>query len=148
MPATTVTNPGNHVWAQIITYRGVANTGNPWDITGGGVKAAASTSVTVTGVTTSASNKLIVQAVSRDNDSAAAAFSAETNANLTNITERSDAGTTSGNGGGFAVWDGVLETGGATGNTTATVTSSINAFLTIALLPPTRMILDWREVYN
>jgi len=145
MTAPTVADPGDHVYAQIITYRGVINTGNPWNITGGGVKAAASTSVTVTGVTASASSKLIVQAVARDNDSASAAFSAETNANLINITERADAGTTSGNGGGFGVWDGVLETGGATGNTTATVTSSINAFLTIALPPPTGMILDWRE---
>jgi hypothetical protein len=148
MTAPTVGDPGDHAYAQIITYRGAINTGNPWDVTGGGVKATASTSVTVTGVTTSASSKLIVQAVARDNDSASAAFSAETNANLINITERSDAGTTSGNGGGFGVWDGVLETGGATGNTTATVTSSINAFLTIALLPPTGMILDWREVNN
>jgi hypothetical protein len=148
MATPRVADPGNHVYARIITYRGAVNTGNPWDITGGGVKAAASTSVTVTGVTTSASSKLIVQAVARDNDSAAAAFSAQTNANLTNITERSDAGTTSGNGGGFAVWDGVLAKGGATGNTTATVTSSINAFLTIALLSPAGRILDWREVYN
>ena len=148
MAAPTVADPGDHVYAQIITYRGVINTGNPWDITGGGVKTPATGSVTVAGVTTSASNRLIVQAVSRDNDSAAAAFSAETNPNLTNITERSDAGTTSGNGGGFAVWDGVFETGGATGNTTATVISSINAFLMIALPPPTGMILDWREVYN
>ncbi len=148
MTAPTVGDPGDHVYARIITYRGVVNTGSPWDITGGGVKAAASTSVTVTGVTASASSKLIVQAVARDNDSAGAAFSAQTNANLVNIIEWQDAGTTSGNGGGFAVWDGVLETGGATGNTTATVTSSVNAFLTIALLPPTGMILDWREVYN
>jgi len=148
MTAPTVTNPGNHVWAQIITYRGVANTGNPWNITGGGVKATASTSVTVTGVTTSGPNKLIVQAVARDISGTGAMFSAETNANLMNITERSDAGTASGNGGGFAVWDGLLDTGSATGNTTATVTSSINAFLTIALAPPAGVILDWREVYN
>ncbi len=135
MATPTVADPGDHVYAQIITYRGVISTGNPWDVTGGGVKAAASTSVTVTGVTTTVPDTLVVQAVARDNDSAAAAFSAETNANLTGIAERSDAGTTSGNGGGFAVWDGVKATAGATGNTTATVTSSINAFLTIALKP-------------
>jgi hypothetical protein len=156
MTNPTVTNPGDHFWAQIITYRGAVNTGNPWDVTGGGVKAAASTSVTVTGVTTSGPNKLIVQAVARDNDSASAAFSAQTNANLTNITERYDLGTALGNGGGLGVWDGVLATGSATGNTTATVTSSINAFLTIALLPPSGgavpspngKMLDWREVNN
>ena len=135
MPAPTVADPGNHVYAQILTYRGVIATGNPWDVTGGGVKAAASTSVTVSGVTTTVLNALVVQAVARDDDSAAAEFSAETNANLTGITERTDAGTTSGNGGGFAVWDGTKAAAGATGNTTATVTSSINAFLTVALSP-------------
>jgi MSHA biogenesis protein MshQ len=133
MPTPTVGDPGDHVYAQIITYRGVANTGNPWDVTGGGVKAAASTAVTVSGVTTTVPDALIVQAVARDDDVNAAEFSTETNVNLTSITERSDAGTTSGNGGGFAVWDGTKVTAGATGNTTATVVSSANAFLTIAL---------------
>jgi MSHA biogenesis protein MshQ len=133
MTAPTVGDPGDHVYAQIITYRGVGDAGNPWDVTSGGVKATASTSVTVTGVTTTVANTLIVQVVSRDNDSAAAAFSAEANGTLTGIAERSDAGTTSSNGGGFAVWDGVKATAGATGNTTATVTSSANAFMTIAL---------------
>ncbi|MGZ5224291.1 MAG: DUF6701 domain-containing protein [Burkholderiales bacterium] len=136
MATPRVADPGNHVSAQILTYRGVVTTGNPWDITGGGVKATASTSITVTGVTTTVPDTLIVQTVSRDNDSAAAAFSGQTNASLTSITERTDTGTTSGNGGGFAVWDGVKATAGATGNTTATVTSSSNAFLTIALKPP------------
>jgi MSHA biogenesis protein MshQ len=135
MPAPTVLDPGNHVYAQILTYRGVVNTGNPWDVTGGGVKAAASTTVTVTGVTTTVPNTRVVQAVSRDNDSAAAAFSAQTNVNLTGIAERSDAGTTAGNGGGIGIWDGLNATAGATGNTTANVTSSINAFLTVALRP-------------
>jgi hypothetical protein len=137
MSAPTVADPGDHVYAQILTYRGVINTGDPWDVTGGGVKASASTTVTVTGVTTTVPKTLIVQAVARDNDSSSSAFSAQTNANLTGITERTDAGTSSNNGGGFAVWDGVKATAGATGNTTATVTSSINAFLTVALRPGT-----------
>ncbi|HLB31807.1 MAG TPA: hypothetical protein VJN91_09775, partial [Gammaproteobacteria bacterium] len=135
MATPRVADPGNHVYAQILTYRGVIAAGDPWDVTGGGVKAAASGTVTVTGVTTTVPNALIVQAVARDNDNAAAAFSAQTNANLTSITERSDAGTAQGNGGGFAVWDGDMAAAGGTGNTTATVTSSINAFLTVALLP-------------
>lgn len=144
--STTMASPtvgsfsADHFYAQILTYRSVISTGNPWDVTGGGVKPTASTSVTVTGVTTAVVDTLIVQVVARDNDSAVAAFSAQTNGNLTGITERSDAGTTLGDGGGFGVWDGGKGTTGATGNTTATVTNSINAFLTIALkplLPPT-----------
>ncbi len=135
MASPTVADPGNHVFAQIITYRNVYNSGNPWDVTGGGVKATASTSVTVTGVTTTVADTLVVQVATRDNDANGAAFSAQTNTNLTGLAERSDDGTNSGNGGGFAVWDGVKAMAGATGDTTATVTSSINAFLTIALKP-------------
>ena len=136
MASPTVADPGNHVYAQIITYRGVINTGNPWDVTGGGVKATASTTVTVTGVTTTVPDTLIVQVVSRHDDRTGAEFSAQTNASLTGIAERADGGTTSGNGGGFAVWDGVKATAGATGNTTAKISKSVtNAFLTIALRP-------------
>ena len=135
-PSVTVVT-GNHVYARIITYRGVINTGDPWDVTGGGVKAVASTSLTVTGVTTTLLDTLIVQVAAHDRDNAGAHFSAQTNASLAGIAERSDAGTTQGNGGGFAVWDGVKATAGATGNTTATLSNSVvNAFLTIALQPP------------
>lgn len=136
MPAVVVADPGNHVVARIFTYRGVINSGDPWDVTGGGVKAAASTAVSVSGVTTATEDTLVVQAVSRDNDSASTtAFSGQTNGNLNALAERGEAGTNSGNGGGFAVWDGVKLAAGAIGNTTATVTSSVNAWLTIALKP-------------
>lgn len=129
-------SPVQHTYARILTYRGVTNVGNPWDVTGGGTKAVASTSVTVSGVTTTLPDTLIVQAATRDDDSAALEFSAQTNVNLANITERSDGGTISGDGGGFAVWDGGKATAGATGNTTANITvSTVNAFLTIALKP-------------
>ncbi|MGQ0510090.1 MAG: DUF6701 domain-containing protein [Betaproteobacteria bacterium] len=136
MAAPTVGDPGNHVRAQIFTYRGVVSTGDPWNVTGGGTQGApASTSVTVTGIATTVPDTLVVQAVTRHNDSAAASFSNQVNANLLNLAERDDGGTTSGDGGGFAVWDGVKTDAGATGNTTATVASSVKAFLSIALLP-------------
>src|SRR5256712_3870456 len=140
MSAPTVADSGDHNYAQILTYRGVIDTGNPWDVTSGGVKAAPSTVLpTPNGVTTTVADTLIVQGVARNLDGVGAMLSAEANANLTNITERNDAGTTSSGGcaqgGGFAVWDGGMAAVGATGNTTATVTSSINAFLTIALKP-------------
>ena len=135
MAAVPVADSGDHTYSQIITYRGVIISGNPWDVTGGGIKTPASTSVTVTGVTTTVADTLIVQVASHNIQSAAAAFSAQTNTNLTGISERSDGGTAEGQGGGFAVWDGVKATAGATGNTTATVINSTNAFVTIALLP-------------
>lgn len=135
MAAPTVADPGNHVYARILTYRDVIETGNPWDVTGGGVKAAAGTTVTVTGVTTTIDQTLVVQAVSRHNDAAGAGFSAQANAGLAGLSERSDGGTNSGDGGGIGIWDGVKATAGSTGNTTATVTNSVNAFLSIALRP-------------
>lgn len=136
MGTPTVTDPGNHVHCQILTYRNVITTGDPWNVTGGGVKATASTSVTVTGVTTTVDAALVVQAISRQNDAGGAAFSAQANANLNGLLERVDDGTNSGNGGGISVTDGVMVAAGATGDTTATVTNSINAFLTIALVQP------------
>lgn len=138
MSSVTLLTAADHVYAQILTFRGVVNTGNPWDVIGGGVKASASTSISVTGVTTTVANTLIVQAVARDNDNATAAFSLQTNATLGTLTERVDGGTSNGNGGGLGVWTGVMATAGATGNTAVTVTSSINAFITIALKPQPR----------
>lgn len=135
MANPTVANPDNHVIARILVYRGVVSTGNPWDVTGGGNKSTASPSVTLPSVTTTVSDTRIVQVCARDTDSTSASFSNETNANLSSIVERADSGTTSGNGGGFAVWDGGKATAGAIGNTTATVTNSVNACLTIALKP-------------
>lgn len=131
MATPRVADPGDHVYARIITYRGVATSGDPWDAAAGGVRDG---TLTLGGITTSVADTLVVQAASRDNDSTAVAFSAQANPNLSAIAERSDGGTTSGNGGGFAVWDGVMATAGATGNTTATVAvASVNAYLSIAL---------------
>ena len=134
MATPRVADSGNHVYAQILTFRGVTPGGDPWNITGGGVKASASVSVNVTGITTTVDDTLVVAGVTRDLDSAAAFASAWSNANLTGITEWSDAGTTSGVGGGLAVITAAKTAAGATGNTTATVTSSINAFMKIALM--------------
>lgn len=135
MPTPTVADAGDHVNAQILTYRGVISAGNPWDVTGGGVKTTSSTSLSLSSVTTTVANTLIVQAAAKDLDSTSPGFSAQTNAGLTNILERTDIGTKSGNGGGFAVWDGGKAVAGAIGTTTVTVTNSVNAYLTIALKP-------------
>ena len=138
MAAPTVATPSDHAYAHLITYRGVINTGNPWDVTGGGIKTTASTTVSLTSVTTTVPDTLIVQVASRPQRlGTGPIFSAQTNASLTGIAERSDGGTDQGQGGGFAVWDGVKATAGATGATTATMSTALtNAFLTIALMPP------------
>jgi hypothetical protein len=133
---TAPTTSADHTYAVILIFRGCVSTGNPWDGTPvGGVKAAASTSATVTGLTTTVPNTLLVQSITKDLDATAAFASAQTNGNLSGIAEHFDAGTISGLGGGIAVWSGTKAAAGATGNTTVTVTSSINAFHTLALRP-------------
>lgn len=142
MPNPTVGDPGNHVLAQILTYRGVVITGNPWDATAGNVKTTGSLVFSAPGVTTSITDTLIVNAISQDIDAVSSAtFSGWTNANLMNIAERIDVGINAGIGGGFAVSDGVKSTAGATGNTTGSVINSTNAYSTIALKPQARTIL-------
>jgi len=135
MGTVTVDLVGNHMYAVIVTFRGCIQTGNPWDVTAGSVKAAADTTTTFDSVTTTVNDCLIVLAAARDNDSAAAAWSAWTNSALGNLTdtEHQDAGTALGNGGGIGVNSGGKGLAGVTGATTATVTSSINAQMTIAL---------------
>ncbi|MGE3162123.1 MAG: hypothetical protein AB7K53_08780, partial [Burkholderiales bacterium] len=94
MLSPQIADPGNHVYAVILTYRGVVSTGNPWDATAGGNNNGNNTSITVPGVTTTVPDTLIVQAVTRQTDSGAAFVSNQTNANLTGIAERFDDGTT------------------------------------------------------
>lgn len=133
MPAPLVTDPGDHAYARILTFRGCLESGDPIDITGGGVKAAASTSVTATGVTTTQANDLVIVAVSWDVDATTMGFSNWANTNLDGLTMISHEGTTQGNGGGVAIAAGIKAADGATGDTTVSMTSAINAFLTIAL---------------
>ena len=107
MPTPTVTGVADHLTGQIITYRGVVSSGDPWDVTGGSANSSSNTLLTLGSITTTLADTLIVQTAVRDTDSAAEAFSAQTNGNLTSITERADTGTALNKGGGYAVWDGV-----------------------------------------
>ncbi len=133
--APTVSDSGDHQIGLILAFRGAVTTGNPWDVTAGGTKGTASTTTTFGTVTTTVANDLIVLAASRDDDSSSAEWSSWTNANLSGLTEQSDGGTTSGNGGGIGIATGLKATAGSTGSTTATVTSSVDGHMTIALKP-------------
>lgn len=135
MASPTVTDPGDHVVAYIYTVRGCIRTGNPYDVVGANVKAAASTSCSITGVTTTVIDTLVCYHASRNDDAAGVAFSAQANATLAGVAERFDNGAIDGNGGGLMMTSGVKATAGASGTMTATVTSSINAFLVIAFKP-------------
>ncbi|MBP9817867.1 LamG domain-containing protein [Candidatus Shapirobacteria bacterium] len=133
MSAPVIKASGDHIFAVVVTYRNVIETGDPWDVAIGSTKAVVSTRTTWESVTTTVDNTLIVYAATRHNDSAAAAWGIITNPGVTGLTERVDSGTTSGNGGGLKISDGIFYEAGVGGTSTATVTSSINATMTIAL---------------
>ena len=135
MSSPVIADPGDHLYAIILTFRYVVKNGDPWDVSVGGTKGTASTSLTIPGITTTVSDTLVVAAVTKQLDATASFVSNWSNANLTNITERTDAGTTSGNGGGVAVMTGAKSLPGAIGNTSVALTSSINAYISLALRP-------------
>lgn len=141
MASPVVTDPGDHAYGVILTFRGCIAAGNPWDDTATNTKETASTSASASGLTTVGPDRYIVNIIARDNDSASAAFSAWANATLVSVTELWDSGTAQGNGGGIGVAGGVKSAAGGVDQTTAAVTSSVNASLTLALKPPTTPII-------
>lgn len=137
MGPVTCADAGDHVYARILTFSNCVTSGNPYDVTFGGVKATSATNLTVTSAaTTTIPNALVVVNVAGGNDSAAAQATNWANSNLASITEHADAGTVSGNGGSLSEADGVLAFAGAIGDTTlaqATNTTWKNAYIVVAL---------------
>ncbi|MEI7851531.1 MAG: putative Ig domain-containing protein [Kiritimatiellales bacterium] len=134
--APTVSDSGDHQIARMIAIRGAAASGNPWDVTAGGVEATSDTSASIPGATTTVANTLVVVAVagSLPDSTSTAIFSGWANANLTSLTERTDNANTSGNGGALGVATGIKATAGAYGNTTATHSSSaVKGMMSIAI---------------
>ena len=137
MSTPTVTDPGDHFCSQMMTFRGCVTTGNPWSVYVKDTKPVESTSLTYPSVTPGVANCLIVHIGSRGlPDTGAAWSSVEANAALANVTSRSDAGSSAGIGGGLTVFTGEKAVAGATGASTSTVTSTINAMMVIALKGP------------
>jgi len=136
--APTTSDSGDHQLGRIIAIRGAATSGNPWDVTAGGVESAADTSGSIPGATTTVANTLVVAAIATalPDASGTANFSAWTNANLTNVTERTDNTVTAGNGGGLGIATGGKATAGAYGNTAVTCASSTRkGMMSIAIKP-------------
>jgi hypothetical protein len=136
--APTTSDSGNHQLGRIIAIRGAAASGDPWDVTAGGVEAVSDTSGSIPGATTTVANTLVVTAIatSLPDASSTAKFSGWTNANLTSLTERTDNSVNAGNGGGLAIATGVKATAGAYGNTAVTlVNSAYKGMMSIAIKP-------------
>ena len=141
--AAVATGAGtDHVLARLYTFRGCVTTGNPWNVTTTGTKTTASTTATVPALTTTLDDLLITMIVGRPDDTASTThFGVPVNANLTGLAERGEAGTTSGNGGGFVLSTGVKALPGATGTSTLTKTvSTTDTYVVLALKGPTSLI--------
>jgi hypothetical protein len=134
----TVSDSGNHQLARMVAVRGAVTSGNPWDVTAGGVEATSDTSASIPGATTTVANTLVVvvTAGSLPDASGTSQFSAWTNANLTSLTERTDNSVNSGNGGSLGIATGIKATAGAYGNTAAThANSAVKGMISIAIKP-------------
>lgn len=136
--ASPVTNASiNHIYGLIVTARGAIATGDPWNVTSGGISNLNNAALSATGDTTTVADCLVFFFAARGTDDAAAQYSGEACAGLTSLTEQHDAGTAIGNGGGLGIWTGVIATAGAYGPLTATLAANAtDAFASIALKPP------------
>jgi hypothetical protein len=134
----------DHIVARLFTFRGCATTGNPWDVTTTGTKTTASTTATVPSLTTTVDDTLITMIVGRPNDNGSTAhFGVPVNAGLTGLGEAGEAGTTSGNGGGFVVSYGIEATASSTGTSTLTkIASTTDTYVVLALKAPLELIVD------
>src|SRR3989441_9971888 len=87
MGAVGVNDAGDHQIAQIITFRGVTTSGNPWDVTAGDVAASTTTAVSIPGATTTVPATLVVAIVSNGSDISSAQIPGSfTNSDLSSVT--------------------------------------------------------------
>lgn len=122
----------NHCWGVIVTYTGVDNETPFHGLTVGWRQSALSQAMV--GTQPLLDNCMIVTCFAWALDHAGPLSSAETNAQLTNVAERYDGGTITGNGGGVIVIDGELETKTVVKQTAFTLSnSSAGAVATLAL---------------
>lgn len=131
--APTVGDSGDHQVARIYGFRGVDGV-SPIEAVATSLDETGSTAIVLPSVTVDESNCMIVMAATNATDTTTSQFSGWTNSALLSVTDRGDADTTSGNGGGLGVASGVMRFAGATGTGSATLaTSSKQARMTIAL---------------
>lgn len=132
---TTVTtsDSGDIQYAVGFVVRGASSAAVAVDI-GAGNNVAATTSGSFGGVTTTVDDCLVASFVATDRDAAAASWTPTGYGNLANGAERFDNGTSTGTGGGVAIFTGEKQAAGATGNITATqAASAAYCWITLAL---------------
>jgi hypothetical protein len=136
----TAADPGDVWHGRIFVFRGCAGAGSNQSTSpinaSAGSTSGASTSVTFPAVTTTSNNCMVVLGVADSLDSASTSrLSSTANANLSSIAERGESGTTTGDGAGLSCVTGIMATAGSTSTTSATITSTAQGRMTIALTP-------------
>lgn len=124
--APVTNDSGNHQAGQIHVFRGVKTTGNPWDVTAAGNDGGSNdTTAVIPGATTTVTNNLVVLIQgSSFNGTSTAECGAATNADLANITERTDNTNTIQLGSGHCLITGEKATAGAYTDTTLTMANT------------------------
>ena len=135
MASPILTAGSDFKYGVIMTFRGALTSATPIDSSTGGTKATASTSASITDTTSVNAGTMVVDAITSDVSSASAFVTSYTNASLANLTKRFDAGTVSGGGGGISVATGDWASTGSAGTDAVVLTSTINAFMSIGLIP-------------
>ena len=135
MSAPGTPDSGNHTIGRLLTFRGCATSGDPWDVTAGDVASTASTSVSIPGDTTTGDNRLVVAiAVNATDAPSDQTFTSEANSSLEGFSVVDEAANGVGNGGAWMIAVGEKRASGAYSATTATLgTSSVQGRISLAL---------------
>lgn len=129
----TVDDSGNHTIGLITAWRGCKTTGNPWEALQTSTDTSQNTSVTATGVTTSGTDRMIVLATCTGDNSTYSGWSCTS---LESTSEAAEFNSSAGSDGMVGFGYGIKATAGATGNFTATVsTSEYDVNFVLALVP-------------
>lgn len=139
MPSPGISFTGDNIYSLIAGYRGCRTQGSPIHaFATGNNGSVAGTSLSVSGLTTTIDDCLIVVFVATGVDSASPSLFtgiASTNGDVHYLAEWLEEGSSSGHGGGIMIADGIKSTAGAVSAITATRTSGLHAWIAVALEP-------------
>lgn len=138
MTSPQVAFAGDHVRAQILTFRGCVSSGSPINVSAGSALASPSAAVNIPGAVTDVDNCLILAVATHSFDNTDTQSSFWTNASLSDITQILDSASTIGGGSGIMAALGRKATAGTYAATTFgqnMVVSSNQAKMSIALAP-------------
>jgi hypothetical protein len=138
-PQVSIPDGGDHGLACIAVFRGGPLGGLPFSAVATATKTSASTLATLPSVGVSVPNTLVLLLCSRPNDNnSTSVYGEPVNGSLTQLAKRLEGGSSQGNGGGFALFTGLMAAPGSVPATTVSQTvSTTNACFSLAL-PPMR----------